>query len=376
MASTGRLASGADAGQDAAPWFVLRAGAQYGPFSGDTLREHYKSGRLTADDQVWSPAAQRWLAPADVFAEAPAIAPASTATADDSQPTPAANPGPSRRRKGSAVLYALLIITLMSLSLVSCFQFLDEGNSRAELYALDGARDNALTLSMQIVETDLVHEQMRIFVTPKVSGTLAGTSPRVPALEIELTMASVTGPRVTTLKPNHHLEPFDVEIPLSDGELLLYPMDRYQAYIEAEAITAGGEHVPVVVEFNPRNHALHVAARLSKQSDSGDIVLQLSLSRLLPIVVFTWFMAGVAAVLALTVVLVVVSVMSGRRQPELAMLGWFTALLFALPAVRNNLPGAPPLGALIDYSAFFWAEALVGLSIMVLVGLWFANREA
>ncbi len=86
-------------------------------------------------------------------------------------------------------------------------------------------------------------------------------------------------------------------------------------------------------------------------------------------------MAGIAAVFALTVVLVVFSVVSGRRQPEIAMLVWCTALLFALPVVRHNLHGAPPLGALIDYASFSWAEPLVDLSMLVLIGFCFAMRD-
>ncbi len=373
----------ARAPEPAGGWFVMRDGAQYGPITQATLREHLKSGILRPTDQLWSQSLPQWVPVSDVFqasAATPANRPPAPAAAREEAPAGATEPDParklSRRRKASAVVYALLIAVLMSLSLVSCFQFVEEGSAKGEVFALDGNRDNALTLTMQIVETDLVREHLRLYVTPKVSGTLSDQSPRMPARAIELTMASVGGPRVMNLKPGHHLEPFDIEIPLSDGEVLLYPMDRYTAYIEAEAIAAGsGEHVPVVIELNPRNHAMHVKAALGQQAAAGDVVLLLSLSRLVPIVAFTWFMSGVAAVLALTVVLVVVSVISGRRRPELAMLGWFTALLFALPAVRNNLPGAPPLGALIDYSAFFWAEALVGLSIMVLVGLWFMNRE-
>ena len=29
-------------------------------------------------------------------------------------------------------------------------------------------------------------------------------------------------------------------------------------------------------------------------------------------------------------------------------------MLFALPGIRNTLPGAPPLGAIIDFAAYFW----------------------
>ena len=44
-------------------------------------------------------------------------------------------------------------------------------------------------------------------------------------------------------------------------------------------------------------------------------------------------------------------------------LGWMAATLFALIGMRNAAPGSPPIGSLIDYAAFFWAEAIVAGSL-------------
>jgi hypothetical protein len=41
------------------------------------------------------------------------------------------------------------------------------------------------------------------------------------------------------------------------------------------------------------------------------------------------------------------------------------ATLFALIGMRNAAPGAPPIGSLIDYASFFWAEAIVAASLAV-----------
>ena len=127
--------------------------------------------------------------------------------------------------------------------------------------------------------------------------------------------------------------------------------------------------------MNTRNHAVHVVPRLGPETDAGDTVVQLQITRPAAIRAFSWFMVAIMGVISLSVVLAVVAVITGRRRAELSMLGWSTALLFALPAVRNNLPGAPPLGALIDYSVFFWAEALVGLSMIMLLAFWFSVKE-
>jgi Domain of unknown function (DUF4436) len=45
------------------------------------------------------------------------------------------------------------------------------------------------------------------------------------------------------------------------------------------------------------------------------------------------------------------------------------ATLFALAALRNVAPGTPPIGCLLDYAAFFWAEFLTAVGVVSAV-LW------
>ena len=90
---------------------------------------------------------------------------------------------------------------------------------------------------------------------------------------------------------------------------------------------------------------MHVEPQLSPRAEKGDVIVRLDIRRLVPIAVFIWFMAGVMLVMTLAVVLVVITVLAGRRDLNFGMLGWTTALLFALPAVRNSLPGVPPRSA-------------------------------
>ncbi|MEU8510855.1 DUF4436 family protein [Kitasatospora sp. NPDC048722] len=52
------------------------------------------------------------------------------------------------------------------------------------------------------------------------------------------------------------------------------------------------------------------------------------------------------------------------RQPAL---GWMAATLFALAGFRNTAPGAPPIGCLLDHTAFLWAEAIVAFSVVYVV---------
>jgi hypothetical protein len=58
------------------------------------------------------------------------------------------------------------------------------------------------------------------------------------------------------------------------------------------------------------------------------------------------------------------------------MFSWLAALLFAMVPLRSAMPGAPPIGALSDVLAFFWAEMLIALSLVLIVFTWLRRPGA
>ena len=77
-----------------------------------------------------------------------------------------------------------------------------------------------------------------------------------------------------------------------------------------------------------------------------------------------WFMIIAMWALALSV-LGGARILAARRQGMVwPALGWMAATLFALIGMRNAAPGSPPIGSLIDYAAFFWAEAIIAGSVV------------
>lgn len=78
------------------------------------------------------------------------------------------------------------------------------------------------------------------------------------------------------------------------------------------------------------------------------------------------FAAGWVAILAIT----------NRRVAEVALLGWTTSLLFALPLLRNSMPNGPPVGANIDILVYFWVLAAAIVSALLAVIAYLRQRGA
>lgn len=89
--------------------------------------------------------------------------------------------------------------------------------------------------------------------------------------------------------------------------------------------------------------------------------------------------AAAMLILGLSVMLAVLSVVVGllvrlrRRVIEATMLSWFAALLFALPALRNFMPGSPPIGVAIDVYVFLWVMVCAVLGVVLAVLAWIAR---
>jgi hypothetical protein len=77
-------------------------------------------------------------------------------------------------------------------------------------------------------------------------------------------------------------------------------------------------------------------------------------------------LAFIAAILTLT----------NRRRFEVALLTWNGALLFALPLLRNYLPGSPPIGAAIDIYVYLWVILFAVVSLVFMVIAWAEQRKA
>ena len=60
----------------------------------------------------------------------------------------------------------------------------------------------------------------------------------------------------------------------------------------------------------------------------------------------------------------------GVRRVEAALMGALGAMVFAVPALRNVLPGAPPLGVRADAFVFLWVQLAVILGLTLFVATW------
>ena len=79
---------------------------------------------------------------------------------------------------------------------------------------------------------------------------------------------------------------------------------------------------------------------------------------------------GAMVVLGLCAIIVAVLTFIEAHPPETSLIGSLAAIAFALPVLRNALPGSPPLGVPADMWVFLWAELATVAALALVVFKW------
>lgn len=170
--------------------------------------------------------------------------------------------------------------------------------------------------------------------------------------------------------------PVEVVLALTDGNVAQYPFDTYRAGLVLAVLDASGSDpttLPVAIGASTAVSDFTIQA--TPPPSTGDIpaniaALELDVSRRTNAIVYAVAMMLLMWGLAITGVLIAWTVVIGRVDVPLWAYGYFVGVLFALPPLRDSLPGRPPPGVLIDYVAFYWSVGIVGVSLLLLVFVW------
>ena len=99
------------------------------------------------------------------------------------------------------------------------------------------------------------------------------------------------------------------------------------------------------------------------------------ISRSLAIKIFSVCVNILMIVIAASVLLMAIRILHSQEAPQISALGFVGGLIFAMPAVRSLQPRIPPIGILIDYVGFFWAEGLLIAALLIVLFCWVSRSH-
>ncbi|WP_329197104.1 MULTISPECIES: DUF4436 family protein [unclassified Streptomyces] len=282
----------------------------------------------------------------------------------DTPPGPPPDPPRARRSGGSLlpVLLPIAVLIVVAVGVGSWLQF-TERQAVDTVHAVGSSAADRVDVEAVVQSVDAKARELvlRVWVTPR--GNLGEAEGAAPVADLSLATSGATQEDLE-FKAHERLATTDTQVALTGGSISDYPFDTYETVIGFRA-QLGGKQVPVRLLFSNNDTLFSASARPAPSRQEAALALRLSRSG--SVLVFAVFMMVVMWALAASVLLgawYLTTRGNGLVWPALA---WMAATLFALSAFRGTAPGTPPIGCVLDWFAFLWAETVIALCLVTVV---------
>ncbi len=230
-----------------------------------------------------------------------------------------------------------------------------------------------LGIYLEPIAVDAINNSMTFRISFTPDNKLRGLRPDSPNRDLVTVVVSGDTVDQYVLRAHEKMPAANFTVDLNDGSVRGYPLDRYRAYLRIQVSegTSGnflGDHpLPTAVTIWQGTLGFQVIAREVARVSPGDLHLGFEIRRLGALRFFALASYGAMTLLALTSLTIGSLVFLGHRRLEATLTSALGAIIFALPALRNALPGSPPLGVRADMLIFLWAvlASVIGFALFV-----------
>src|SRR5262249_42692325 len=146
------------------------------------------------------------------------------------------------------------------------------------------------------------------------------------------------------------------EVDLNEGNVAHYPLDGYRANLTVQLFKGENGSIKLPARVTVWQGVLGYIVRSSGQpgSDPNEVQITIDIARSGAFALFALCAYGAMVVLATCALTIGILTFIDVRRPEPTLIGALAAITFALPVLRNALPGSPPLGVRADMFIFLW----------------------
>ena len=279
-------------------------------------------------------------------------------------------PDPRRRKiRLLAIGMCLIALTAGYILLLRHFNVSELPTER--YFGAAGAVKPAGEVYLEPISIDPLNDamQMRAYLSPSLTESKDARA----GSDRDLTLLVTHDKTVDEVKlaAGNHMASSIFEIDLNDGSVADYPLDSYVARFGVQLLDGKSpQKLPVRVTTweGVLGYSLHTTSQ--SPADPEDVELMTTIRRG---GAFTLFALGAYAgmvVLGVCALAIGVLTFTDVRQHETGFIGSLAAIAFALPVLRNAMPGSPPLGVQADMWVFLWAELAAVLALALVVFKW------
>jgi Domain of unknown function (DUF4436) len=254
-----------------------------------------------------------------------------------------------------ALIAVVAVLVIAAGSAVSVFAFVTDRAGLETAHTISATAADRVEIHTEVQKVDPTGRELTLRVLVTAEGRFAEDgNVLVPRVDLLVESTSL-GQGTLRFTAGQRISSTDIPVSLNTGTVADYPRDGYRATV-GFTVESAGTAVPANVSIADNDPFFRTQVKRDALGMTG---FDLRLSRSRGTLILAWFMMLLMWLLALGVLSAAWVIIVDRRGLVWPALGWMAASLFALVSFRNAAPGSPPIGCLMDYGAFIWAEAII-----------------
>jgi hypothetical protein len=234
-----------------------------------------------------------------------------------------------------------------------------------------GQAEPAGEVYLEPISIDALNDAMQVRAYLSPSATQSRDAHGVPSRDLTLLVSHDNTVEEVKLAAGDHIASSTFEVDLNEGSVTHYPLDSYAARLGLQLLDGKSSlRLPARITMweGVLGYNLHTTSQPG--ADPNDVQLTTAIARTGAFALFALCAYGAMLVLGCCALAVGILTFTDVRRPEATLIGALAAICFALPVLRNALPGAPPLGVAADMWVFLWTELAAVLALALLVFKW------
>jgi hypothetical protein len=291
---------------------------------------------------------------------------------------------PNKPRRFWILIFLLILVVYSAV----VFRGFTESTRRSLLLRDESQAADRVSISIVTTNANPATHELTAQVSFRLSGNIAKDEV-TPAVDLHLLINNFRGEQEFDFPKDKRMNRIEVVFPLN-GDLNKYPLDRYDTTVRL-LMTMPARNAPPEVPKIPATIIQHthptdeLAVSPSALLQNTPVALSISLSASVPGIRFQGNVTRGSSqeptgielhltrannVIGTSLIVMLMRAITTVERTDLLPLSVSISLIFGLPALRNIQPGVPPVGALVDYVTFIWAELIVAASAVIIVWTW------
>ncbi|KAJ3064739.1 hypothetical protein HDU99_004381 [Rhizoclosmatium hyalinum] len=268
---------------------------------------------------------------------------------------------------GTALAVAAIIAGLTAIAITAKNKSKGREDSYVTSAVLNPKTDTFLEIDASLSAVDVNGATAKLKLTFALSDSLVQPNPKQSLYyETKYPMNVTVGGQTFSFAAGRALLSQSVTVPI-DGDFNMYPFDEFLLTFNA-AGTYGAKQDPLpilLVLFGSPNGFDVTFDSAVEDATNTQVYGVAKVDRNITVRAFAILIILTMWFLALAAVIFTACLYIFNQTPVPPTVGFHIALLFAMPGVRNTMPQAPAIGALIDQMALVWCMCILAGCVLL-----------